>query len=139
MEKYKVIEHTADSGIKVFGESIEGLFENAAYGMFDIITDIEDVDSGEVKQDVNLSSEDLNELMVEWLSELLFKFDADKILFSEFNVINIDTYSLNAKIKGETYKENKHDLKREIKAVTYHTMSIKRENNKWAVQVIFDT
>lgn len=139
MKRYETIDHTADLGIKVFGESIEELFENAAFGMFDIITDIKNVQVVGVRKKINLNAEDLNELLVEWLSELLFKFDTNKMLFSEFNVKNIDTFSLNAEVGGESYKKEKHHLKRELKAVTYHAMNIKREGNCWTVEVIFDT
>ena len=73
MKKYTLIDHTADIGIKAYGKSLSEAFENAAKGMFDIITDNSDIDS--VGQyDIELSADDLEQLLVDFLSDLLYFF-----------------------------------------------------------------
>ena len=70
MQKYELIDHTADVGVKAYGESLEQAFENAAKAMFDIIADKSEIES--VGQyDIVLEADDLEQLLVDWLSELL--------------------------------------------------------------------
>lgn len=135
MEKYELIDHTADVGIKAYGENISEAFENAAKGMFDIITDNSKIESkGEYK--INLEYDDLEQLLVDWLSELLFIFETEQIVLGEFNV-EIDNDSLQAKVFGENFDTSKHKIGSEIKAVTYHMLEVKTEK-PYHVQVLFD-
>ena len=85
MKKYELIEHTADVGIKAYGNSVSEAFENAAKGMFDIITDKSKIESiGQY--DIQLESPDLEQLLVDWLSELLFLNSAKNLVFGSFEV-----------------------------------------------------
>ena len=135
MKKYELIDHTADVGIKAYGKTISEAFENAAVGMFDIITDNSKIDS--VGQyDIQLDAPDLEQLLVDWLSELLFLNSAKNLVFSSFKV-SIDEKHLSAQVFGEEYDTSKHKMGVEIKAVTYHILEV---NNKepFYVQVLFD-
>jgi len=135
MKKYDFIEHTADVGIKAYGNSLSEAFENAAVGMFDIITD-----NSKIKKigqyNINLESSDLEQLLVDWLSELLFLNTAKNLVFCKFKV-KIQNNTLSAQIFGEEYDTSKHKIGVEIKAVTYHMVEV---NNKqpYYVQVLFD-
>ena len=137
MKKYEIIEHTADIGIKAFGKTINESFENASKAMFDIITDnskIEDI--GEYK--IKIISTDLDQLLVDWLSELLFLNSANDLIFGTFKIkINTKNNSINADIYGEKFNKLKHKIGVEIKAVTYHMLEV---NNKYpySTQVLFD-
>jgi SHS2 domain-containing protein len=85
MKTYELIEHTADVGIKAYGKNISEAFENAAKGMFDIITDKSEIEStGEYE--IHLEAPDLEQLLVDWLSELLFLNSAKNLVFSFFKV-----------------------------------------------------
>lgn len=137
MKRYKIIEHTADVGIKVYAEDIKQLFEMAALGMFDVITDIKKINSI-IKKEVKIQSDSTNDLLVDWLNELVFKFDVNKILFGKVDIEKISSTYLSAKIYGEKYDPDKHNIKTGIKAVTYHSLDIKKQNKVWNVQIIFD-
>ena len=138
--RYETIDHTADIAIKAFGNSMPEAFGNAAYAMFDIMADIKKV--GNRKEfHVELTAPDMEQLLVDWLSELLYLFEVEDTLFSEFKVSIRDNESspapkLDATIKGETMDMDKHSLKTEIKAVTYHMLEIDTVEN--TVQVLFD-
>ena len=81
MKKYEVFEHTADVGIKARGADLGEAFENAALGMFDIISDVDIIETiGEY--DITLSSPDIEQLLVDWLSELLFINIVKQVLFN---------------------------------------------------------
>lgn len=137
---YKLIDHTADLGVEVWADSLEGLFVEAAKAMFSEISG--DLDGIEAKDEVilRISGETLEDLLVEWLSDLLFYFDTAGFLFSKFEVtINSDMKSLEGKAIGERLDPEKHKIKSHIKAVTYHQMNIKEEGGKWKTEIIFDT
>ena len=123
--KYEYIEHTADIGIKAYGGSVAESFANAALGMFSVMTDVSKVEPvGEF--DVRVESDNLENLLVDWLGELLFLHETQDVLLSEFDV-KIDGLSLDAKVRGETIDREKHELKDDVKAITYHMLEVNQE------------
>jgi len=137
MEKYILIDHTADIGIDVFGASLQKLFANAAFALFDIITDLSKVE-GKVEYKISISGIDKEQLLVNWLQELLYLHDVRNILFNDFCIVDITDTQLNATVRGDVICDDKHVIKTEIKAVTYHCLSVIRENDCWKARVIFD-
>lgn len=137
MKTYDIIEHTADVGIKAYGKNISETFVNAAKGMFDIITDSSEIESvGEYE--IKLQAQELEQLLVDWLSELLFLNSAKNLVFGFFNVkIDEENNTLTAHVFGEKYDLSKHKIGVEIKAVTYHILEV-RKKRPFHVQVLFD-
>lgn len=135
MKHYELIEHTADVGVKAYGKDIAEAFVHAAEAMFDIITDSSTIHT--VGQfDISLEAQDLEQLLVDWLSELLFLNGAYNLLFGKFQV-KIEGNRLSAHVSGEKYDSKKHKRGLEIKAVTYHILKVS-EKNPVFVQVLFD-
>lgn len=135
MKRYELIEHTADVGVKAYGKSLSEAFEHAAKGMFDIITDTSTIESlGEYK--IMLEAPDLEQLLVDWLSQLLFLNGAYSLVFGTFKV-TITGNHLSARVLGEKYDTKKHRMGVEIKAVTYHMLQV-HEKDPLFVQVLFD-
>ena len=137
MKQYELIDHTADVCIKAYGKTISEAFEHAAKGMFDIITDSSEIDS--VGQyDIALEAPDLEQLLVDWLSELLFLNGAKNLVFGFFKVeLDEKNNRLSAHVFGEPYNISKHNMGAEIKAVTYHMLEVKSKK-PIHVQVLFD-
>jgi SHS2 domain-containing protein len=135
MKHYELIEHTADVGVKAYGKTVAEAFEHVAEAMFDIITDESTIDSiGEY--DILLEAPDHEQLLVDWLSKLLFLNDAEDLVFGKFEVIITGT-RLSARVFGEKYNNKKHKMGVEIKAVTYHILKV-NEKDPIFVQVLFD-
>jgi SHS2 domain-containing protein len=135
MKKYELIEHTADVCIKAYGDTISEAFENVSIGMFDIIADKSAIDS--VGQyDIQMEAPDLEQLLVDWLSELLFLNSAKNLVFGTFDV-TIKKNHLSAHIFGEEFDFPKHKKGVEIKAVTYHMLEV-HNKKPYYVQVLFD-
>lgn len=136
MKKYSFIEHTADIAIKAYGKNLAECFENAACAMFDIISDTKKVKSvGEYELALKASS--LEELLVDWLSKLLWLYDTNNFLLGKFKVkLDEAKIELKARVWGEEFKFEKHSRGKEIKAVTYHMLDVNKE--KGYVQVLFD-
>ena len=137
MKIYELIDHTADVGVKAYGKTLSEAFEHAAKGMFDIITDNSEIENtGQC--DIRLEAPDLEQLLVDWLSELLFLNSANNLVFGFFKVdLDEKKKSLNAKVFGEKFNLSKHKIGTEIKAVTYHMLEVKNKQPHH-VQVLFD-
>jgi len=137
MEKYELIDHTADIGVKAFGNNLSECFENAAKAMFDIITDSSKVENiGQYN--IELQADDPEQLLIDWLSELLYLNSAKNLVFGFFKVnLGDNNKKLNATIFGEKYDISRHKVGAEIKAVTYHMLEI-RKKKPYHAQVLFD-
>ncbi len=135
------IEHTADIGIRVYGKTIEELFENSAYGMFSQITDLKKVEPQE-NTEIEIREYDQENLLVNWLNELLYLSVTGKIIFSKFKVKRFqetcDALKLNAEVQGERINPKKHSLHLEIKAATYHNLKIEKTKEGYQTTIIFD-
>ena len=136
--RYEIVEHTADVGLRAFGKDLKELFANAAYGLFDLI--VADLGTVRPEQTVSLTVEaqDVEELFADWLRELLYLCNAERWLFSKFEVLEIDSGRLEAKCWGEVYDPSRHAWEMEIKAVTYHQLRVERVEAGWSAQIIFD-
>ena len=136
--KYEFINHTADLGIKVWGESLSSLFENAAYSMFDIIGELDKVRERRLIR-VQIRPEKLEELLADWLRNLLYQFNVEGYLLRKFRIERVDVkHGLKGEAKGEKLASPTRFLKTEIKAVTYHELKVKKTDRGWEAQVIFD-
>ena len=128
------MEHTADCGIRAYGATLSELFANAAAGMFSLITDLDAVKPvGEYE--VRVRSKDTEALLFDFLSELLFVHETQKLLLSEFDV-RVADLSVDARARGEKIEKGRHPLHLNLKAVTYHGMIVDEERG--VVEVIFD-
>ena len=138
---FELIDHTADIGVKAYGNDLASVFENAAKGMYAIIfyesfPTIEKV--GEYQ--ISLQSSELDQLLIDWLNDLLFIFSTKQIVISSFEISIVELatgYKLEAHLFGEEISEKLLIGIREIKAVTYHMLSIEKIQ-RWQAQVLFD-
>jgi len=138
MSSFEIIEHTADIGIRAFGSTEAETFENAATGMFSLIASQEnDVRSVQVFP-VEVTAEDRETLLVEWLNELLYIFESNRVLLSRFQVQELGETHLVAKSWGEPFDETRHEFKDDIKAATYHMLKVEKTAEGWEADVIFD-
>jgi len=137
LRKYHHIDHTADLGIKVFGRTLAELFENAAFGLFDNIANLEKVNPNSEFR-VEVQATDREALLVNWLSELNYLFLTRKELFGSFHIREIDDEYLTATVEGEKLDLDRHEIYTEVKAVTYHKLYVKESALGWEAQVIFD-
>jgi SHS2 domain-containing protein len=137
MKRYEIIEHTADIGLRAGGEDLKQLFINAACGMFDILADLKNVRTKDSLK-IKLKAPDIEELFLSWLSELLYQHNSKGIIFKEFLIDELTEKSISARARGEKIKTNRHRLKAEIKAVTYHELKVRKIKDNWQAEVIFD-
>ncbi|MBU1053797.1 MAG: archease [Proteobacteria bacterium] len=135
--KYKTIDHTADIGIEVFGFKLEDLFENAAFAMYDLLTDTGTLLSLS-ETSITVTGQDWPDLMVNWLRELLYLFTGKAMLVKSTKIISLSEFTITANIKYEDFVSGCHIIKNEIKAVTYHQIKVEPAGSKWKARIIFD-
>ncbi|MEE4310360.1 MAG: archease [candidate division KSB1 bacterium] len=135
--RYKQIEHTGDIGIQIFGKTLHDLFINAAFGMFEIITDLGDIEK-DTSEIIEVAGDGVEELLVNWLSELNYLFVTENKVFNRFVITRYKDFELTATVRGATIDPSRHPVNTEIKAVTYHELYVKELKNRWEAQVIFD-
>ncbi|UCE67044.1 MAG: archease [Candidatus Zixiibacteriota bacterium] len=137
---FRIIENivSGDFAFEAFGETLEDLFASCAEACFSAMAELSKVDP-KIDYSVDISADNLDDLLVDFLSELIYLKDAEKIFFSRFDInIDADNISLNAVARGERIDYNKHDVKVDVKAATYHNLEIKQIENGFEVNVILD-
>jgi SHS2 domain-containing protein len=137
MERYRTFDHTADLGLEIYGRDGKELFSNAAFALFDTITDIDGVVSRE-KRTVTVEGSDREDLLVNFMREILSLFHIEGFLTSRFTVYELDEHSLSGEAKGEIFDPKKHGINVEIKAVTYHQVRIAPTSDGLMGRVICD-
>jgi len=134
---YEIIDHTADSGIRVFGKDAEELFARAGTALFEQITD-----SGRIvpqtQHHVTVSGIDWPDLMVNWLRELLYLWTGRELLVVGVEIDKLVEFSLAATVGTVTYNPKHHMILSEIKAVTYHGIDVSHRPLGWEATIIFD-
>lgn len=127
----------ADIGFEAWSDNLSSLFEEAALAMYEVMVDVGRVDA-KVERRIEVDAPDLEMLLQRWLSELLFITEVEKLVFSKFEVSLEDGSRLNGKALGDFIDPEKHDPRTEIKAVTYHRLSVVKEGNLWRCTVVLD-
>lgn len=131
------IDHTADAGFTVRAPDLPSLFARAAWALFAIITDPAAVRPAETLA-VTVAAADREALLVRWLAELNFIHQTRALLFGDFAVTSLSDTQLTASVKGEKIDRGRHTVYTEIKAVTFHGLTVERQESGWLARVIVD-
>ncbi len=136
--QYEYFDHTADIGVRIFGATLEELFRNGAVALYDTLGKFA-VKRGSVERVIEVSSDGTEELMVEWLSELLFHFDAHRELYRRFDFDRLDPGRLRAHVHGAAIDLSHSKPNCELKAVTHHQAKVEQlTDGRWQATIIFD-
>ena len=134
---YRLIDHTGDLGFVVSGPDRATLFVNAARGMFDLLCDTEKVNIG-VADPVHAEGDSPADLLRSWLQMLLIRHSTHHMLYDKFTIVSITDTHLVAFAEGEPFDPERHEIFREIKAVTWHQLEYRQTLTGCEAQVIFD-
>jgi SHS2 domain-containing protein len=141
MGKYKFLEDRAiaDAAFEAQGESLAELFEACAQATFEVMAETKTVEPRNLEE-IQLRSDDLEELLFNWLAELIYLKDLKVTVFCKYKIKieKPDGYKLRASVWGEPIDAEKHKVKVDVKAVTYHLLEVKKTDNKWTAKVILD-
>ncbi|MFH1721012.1 MAG: archease [Candidatus Altiarchaeota archaeon] len=134
---FDFLDHTADFKFRAYGSSLEDAFENSAKALFSYISDFNLI-SSRIEKRFDCVAETREELLHHFLTELIFLFESEELLFCGFEV-SISDGNLSAVLKGEKYNPKMHRLFAEVKAVTYHDLKIEEDGGQWVIEVLCDT
>jgi SHS2 domain-containing protein len=134
---YRVLDHTADFMVEVWGADFAEVAADGARALFDIITDTKTV-RGTSKVPVQVQADTYEQLLVAWLTELLFLYETELWLFSRFEFKRAGEGIIEAHAWGEKLDPERHPIDREVKAVTYHRLVLERKNDRLRATIVFD-
>lgn len=136
-KKYRLMTRQSELAVKVVGNSQADLFANSAFALFDVMTDVEKI---EIKERLPLEVEgaDRDDLMVNWMRELLYLYQGSGYLLREFQVREVKDTLVKADVCGEKIDPDRHEIKKEITAVAYHQSRMDKTGNQWTAQLIFE-
>lgn len=118
---HEVIEHTADVGLRIWGPTLEGVFAEAAVGLIGLMGNAE---GPPVSETITIDADDLEALFVDWLSDVLFLFEAREIVPLDVRVrIDRDSCKLEASINGVRAERFVQEGPA-VKAVTFHGLQL---------------
>ena len=134
---FTFFDHTADLGLRVEAPDLNTLFREAAEGLFAMMTD----DLSSIRPNLTVpfavSGTDREYLLFDWLRGLLLYADEHRVLFGRFEVMVTDS-GLTATAHGEPLDPTRHELAREVKAITYHGLKVEQTPAGWLAEVIVD-
>ncbi len=155
--EYRLLDQTSDLGMEILGRDLPELFRNACFAMFDNILRLSSVNPVESRR-IELHSATREELFLDWLRELLFRFSTEYFVVKEVTSMKIaggpgsgvggqgkmngepvaGSWFLDAEVRGEKFDPQRHQVKLEIKTPTYHMFSIARDDTGYKATVVFD-
>jgi SHS2 domain-containing protein len=136
---FESFDHTGDIGLTIRASSLEALFMEAATALMETIVDVGNV-RATIAEPVDVVAPQLDLLLVEWLSELLYRFEARGLLAARTDVgidVSAQGCRLNGTLHGETL-DPRHQVKVLVKAVTYHALSVQHTAAGWEARVVLD-
>ncbi len=137
-KKYRITKHQSELAVKVVGASQADLFANSAYTLFDVL--VVDLDKVDCKEHIPLEVEgtDRDDLMVNWMRELLYLYQGSGYLLKEFQIREVKDMIVKAEVSGEKIDPDRHEIKQEIAAIAFHKSRMDKTGNQWTAQVIFE-
>jgi SHS2 domain-containing protein len=134
---YELFEHTADLGLRATAADLDALFVEMARGLSAAILQDPATARPEAATAVEIAGGDREYLLFDWLKELLYRFDAEHQVFGRFEV-TVRPDGLTATAWGEPLDPARHLLNHEVKAITYHGLTVEPADGGWRAEVIVD-
>jgi SHS2 domain-containing protein len=137
-KRYEFFDHTADIGVHVYGADLPELFRNAVMAMYEALGELKKSE-GQKQKSIEVQAESLEDLLHDWLAELLFEIEVNHILYDGLEFHQIENGKLLATIRGGVIDFVRSQMREEIKAVTYHQLRVEQlPAGTWCATVIFD-
>jgi SHS2 domain-containing protein len=134
---FEIFDHTADLGIRVEADSFEALLAEAATALTSVLVANPEAIEPVARVDLTIDGTEPENLLVDWLSELLYRFSAEHMLFCRFEITRREDH-VAARAWGETVDPARHRIDTEVKAITYHRLKVEQQADGWLAEVIVD-
>jgi SHS2 domain-containing protein len=134
---FETFDHTADLGLRIRSADLDTLFAEAGQALFAAIVE----DPGAIRPvqclDFAIAGADREYLLFDWLRELLYRFDGEHLVLGRF-AVQVKEDGLTAQSWGEPLDPERHSLNHEVKAITYHGLTVEKTEDGWLAEVIVD-
>ena len=136
-KRYRLMPRQSEIAVRISGNSQADLFANSAFALFDVMTDVEKVD---IKDRVPLEVEgaDRDDLMVNWMRELLYLYQGSGYLLKEFHILEAKDTLVKAEVCGEKIDPDRHEINKEILGIAYQQSRMQKTGDQWTAQLIFE-
>ena len=135
--EYRILDHPADLGIEACGKTLSETFEQAAYGLTSVFLDPTSIELVEFKT-VTIEAGDEQQLLVRWMTEVLYLYDGLHFAPREFKIQKLSPQIMEGRVGGETLDIRRHNVRMDVKAITYHQLKIRRRSAGYWLQVFLD-
>jgi SHS2 domain-containing protein len=135
---HRFVDHTGDMALEVWAPALPELFDEAVRALFAVIVDVATVEERDEVPVAIAGAADRDDLLVRFLSELLFLHDARGWLFRAFRVRRIDEHGIEGEAHGEPMDPERHAIERQVKAVTYHALGVREDPSGWRATIVLD-
>lgn len=138
LKKYRLTKHQSELAVRVIGNSQADLFANSALALFDVM--LADMGKVEPRERLPLEVEgtDRDDLMVNWVRELLYLYQSSGYLLKEFRVHQVKDTLVKAEVAGEKLDPDRHEIRQEIAAVAFHKSRMEKTGDQWTAHLIFE-
>ena len=134
---FEILEHTADIGFRASGRTPAELFEQAAEALVSIALELDDI-SPASEYSLKATGSDYESLLVNWLSEVLYSIDGERLALRSFHVADLTPTRASGVARGEPRDPARHRAKLIVKGVTYHQLQVRQTAEGWCAEVYLD-
>jgi len=136
-KNYRITTHQNELAVRIVGNSQADLFANSGFALYDVMADIDKIEAAE-RLSLEVEGSDRDDLMVNWIRELLYLYQGSGYLLKEFKINEVKDTLVKAEVAGEKIDPDRHEIKQEIAAVAFHKSRMQKTGNQWIAQVIFE-
>lgn len=148
MPDFVILDHTADTGFRAWGETVEDLFIHAAEALVSVALDPSGAEAWAPRQ-LSASGADLQELLVNFLNEVLYFLDAELLVPARFETLWFEPQlsdspagsvprTVITHLLVDRRDDARHPPRIVVKAVTFHQLRIGEHNGRWEAEVYLD-
>jgi len=134
---FEIFAVTADKGIRAWGVDPATAFRQAARALWSLMIDPAAVARRRMTP-VTVEAPDQEALLVAWLNELLYLFEAKGVIGADCTILSLTATHLDAEVWGETVDTTRHAVLSHVKAVTYHQLRVGPTADGWEARVVVD-
>lgn len=137
MVEYEFLEHTADTGFRAWGGTLEELFIHSAEALVAAALDASEAEAYEPRQ-MAAAGATIEDRLVNWLNEVLWLLDGERFVPARFEAVWFEGETVCGQLLGERRDDVRHPPRVVVKAATYHQLAVREHNGRWEAEVFLD-
>ncbi len=136
-KKYRVLRRSSELTVRLTGDSVPRVLADAGFALFDLLVDL---DAVEALESVTVEAEgvDHDDLMVNWIRELLYVYQASGYVLKEFAIHEAGEFFVRAEARGEKFDPDRHEEREAIGSVDERLSHLGKMGEQWTAQVGFE-